>query len=137
MEIVPEPDAQSISHHRDPQEAGRPINATLKIEPNFPKDAPKMFYANVPRGRPGQNAAEIERAPVVNPSDLPAPRLGFSSGDRPGDLLPKRRVVAPAADRCRPGERGASERLGRCGPLDRCATGGGVRPTAMSRERCS
>ncbi|MGI8890319.1 MAG: DUF1573 domain-containing protein [Chthoniobacterales bacterium] len=30
-----------------PQEAGRPVNAALKIEPDFPKDAPKTFYANV------------------------------------------------------------------------------------------
>jgi hypothetical protein len=30
-----------------PEEAGRPINAALKIEPDFPKDAPKTFYANV------------------------------------------------------------------------------------------
>jgi hypothetical protein len=30
-----------------PTESGRPINAALKIEPDFPKDAPKSFYANV------------------------------------------------------------------------------------------
>ncbi len=30
-----------------PQEAGRPINAALKIEPDFPKETPKFFYANV------------------------------------------------------------------------------------------
>ena len=30
-----------------PTESGRPINAALKIEPDFPKDAPKPFYANV------------------------------------------------------------------------------------------
>ena len=46
-EIVPEPDAKAFRITVTPQEAGRPINATLKIEPNFPKDAPKKFYANV------------------------------------------------------------------------------------------
>jgi hypothetical protein len=30
-----------------PTESGRPINAALKIEPDFPKEAPKAFYANV------------------------------------------------------------------------------------------
>ncbi|MEO8045508.1 MAG: DUF1573 domain-containing protein [Spartobacteria bacterium] len=30
-----------------PKEEGRPINASLKIEPDFPKEAPKIFYANV------------------------------------------------------------------------------------------
>jgi hypothetical protein len=30
-----------------PTESGRPINAALKIEPDFPKDAPKSFYVNV------------------------------------------------------------------------------------------
>jgi len=30
-----------------PTESGRPINAALKIEPDFPKDDSKSFYANV------------------------------------------------------------------------------------------
>lgn len=30
-----------------PREEGRPINASLKIEPDFPKDAAKSFYANL------------------------------------------------------------------------------------------
>jgi len=30
-----------------PTESGRPINAALKIEPNFPKEAPKTYYANL------------------------------------------------------------------------------------------
>ncbi len=30
-----------------PQESGRPINAALKIVPDYPKDAPKNFYVNV------------------------------------------------------------------------------------------
>lgn len=45
--VVPEPDAKAFKIIVTPQEAGRPINAALKIEPNFPKDAPKTFYANV------------------------------------------------------------------------------------------
>lgn len=30
-----------------PTESGRPINSSLKIEPDYPKDAPKLFYATV------------------------------------------------------------------------------------------
>jgi len=30
-----------------PTESGRPINAVLKVEPDFPKDPPKTFYANL------------------------------------------------------------------------------------------
>lgn len=46
-EIAPVPDAKAFRITVTPQEAGRPINAALKIEPDFPKDAPKTFYANV------------------------------------------------------------------------------------------
>ena len=46
-EVEPEPDAKAFRITVTPQEAGRPINAALKIEPDFPKDAPKTFYANV------------------------------------------------------------------------------------------
>jgi Protein of unknown function (DUF1573) len=46
-EVEPEPDAKAFRIVVTPQEAGRPINAALKIEPDFPKDAPKTFYANV------------------------------------------------------------------------------------------
>ena len=30
-----------------PKESGRPINASLRIEPDFPKGTPKAFYANL------------------------------------------------------------------------------------------
>ena len=46
-EVVPEPDAKEFRIIVKPQEAGRPISATLKIEPDFPKDESKVFYANV------------------------------------------------------------------------------------------
>lgn len=46
-EVVPDLKAKEFRIIVKPQEAGRPISATLKIEPNFPKDAPKAFYANV------------------------------------------------------------------------------------------
>jgi len=46
-QVEPEADAKAFRITVTPQEAGRPINAALKIEPDFPKDAPKTFYANV------------------------------------------------------------------------------------------
>ena len=46
-EVVPDPEAKEFRIIVKPQEAGRPISAALKIEPDFPKDAPKVFYANV------------------------------------------------------------------------------------------
>ncbi len=46
-EVAPEPDAKEFRITVTPTEGGRPINAALKIEPDFPKDAPKSFYANV------------------------------------------------------------------------------------------
>jgi len=45
--VEPGADAKAFRITVTPQEAGRPINAALKIEPDFPKDAPKIFYANV------------------------------------------------------------------------------------------
>jgi hypothetical protein len=46
-EVVPEKEAREFQIIVKPQEAGRPINAALKIETDFPKDEPKVFYANV------------------------------------------------------------------------------------------
>jgi hypothetical protein len=46
-EVVPDPEAKEFRVIVTPQEAGRPISATLKIEPDFPKDKPKVFYTNV------------------------------------------------------------------------------------------
>jgi len=46
-EVVPVPNKKEFRVIVKPTESGRPINASLKIEPNFPKDAPKPYYANV------------------------------------------------------------------------------------------
>jgi Protein of unknown function (DUF1573) len=45
--VVPEPKEKAFRVIVTPTESGRPINAALKIEPDFPKDAPKSFYANL------------------------------------------------------------------------------------------
>ncbi len=46
-EVVPDKENKEFKIVVTPQEAGRPINASLKIESDFPKDAPKSYYANV------------------------------------------------------------------------------------------
>ncbi|MGI8956529.1 MAG: DUF1573 domain-containing protein [Chthoniobacterales bacterium] len=46
-EVVQDKEKKEFKIVVTPKEAGRPINASLKIEPDYPKDAPKTFYANV------------------------------------------------------------------------------------------
>lgn len=46
-EVQPGPDKKGFRLIVKPTEGGRPINGTLKIEPDFPKDAPKSFYVNL------------------------------------------------------------------------------------------
>ncbi len=49
-----------------PKKTNRPLNAMLKIQPDFPKDTPKMFYANV------RVDAHPENAPASSPAASPA-----------------------------------------------------------------
>jgi hypothetical protein len=46
-EVVPVPKEKAFHIVVTPKESGRPISATLRIEPDYPKDARKAFYANV------------------------------------------------------------------------------------------
>ena len=46
-QVKPGPGERDFSIVVTPTESGRPINAALKIEPDFPKEAPKTFYANL------------------------------------------------------------------------------------------
>ena len=46
-EVVPDKDKKGFRIIVTPKEAGRPISAALKIEPDYPKEKPKVFYANV------------------------------------------------------------------------------------------
>jgi len=46
-EVKPGADKKTFEITVKPTESGRPINASLTIEPDFPKDAPRKFYANV------------------------------------------------------------------------------------------
>jgi len=46
-EVAPGPNDKTFRITVTPTESGRPINATLKIEPDFPKETTKSFYVNV------------------------------------------------------------------------------------------
>lgn len=46
-QVAPGPGEKTFRITVTPTESGRPINAALKIEPDFPKEAPKTFYANL------------------------------------------------------------------------------------------
>lgn len=46
-ETKPEPDDKGFKITVTPKSGHRPINAALKITPDFPKDPPKIFYANL------------------------------------------------------------------------------------------
>jgi hypothetical protein len=71
-----------------PEKGNRPINAALKIQPDFPKEAPKTFYANVrvdapvaaapapDAGRPmafGPGAPGQPLRPIASPAMAPPP----------------------------------------------------------------
>ena len=45
--VEPVPEKKEFKIIVKPTESGRPINAALKIEPDYPKDPPKTFYANL------------------------------------------------------------------------------------------
>jgi len=46
-EVGPGPSDKAFKITVTPTESGRPINAVLKVEPDYPKDPPKTFYANL------------------------------------------------------------------------------------------
>ena len=46
-EVVPDLEKKQFRIIVRSTESGRPINAALKIEPDFPKESPKTYYANV------------------------------------------------------------------------------------------
>ncbi|MBA3961955.1 MAG: DUF1573 domain-containing protein [Chthoniobacterales bacterium] len=56
------PNEKSFRITVTPKPGNRPINAALKITPDFPKEAPKVFYANV----------RIDGHPELAPSASPA-----------------------------------------------------------------
>lgn len=53
-----------------PKVTNRPLNAMLKIQPDFPKETPKLFYANVRVDGHPENAPES--SPTASPIATPA-----------------------------------------------------------------
>ncbi len=62
-EVVPVPDKKEFRVIVKPTESGRPINASLKIEPVLPDDAHKPYYANVRV----DSRAKMPKAPMAPP----------------------------------------------------------------------
>jgi len=63
-----------------PEKGNRPINAALKIQPDFPKEAPKTFYANVRVDAPVSAAASTPvafapAAPGASPAAIATPAV--------------------------------------------------------------
>ena len=63
-EVVPVPGEKTFRIKVTPTESGRPVNAALKIEPDFPKDTPKSYYANL---RVDARAKPTAAQPVASP----------------------------------------------------------------------
>ena len=67
-EVGPGPSDKAFKITVTPTETGRPINAVLKVEPDFPKDPPKTFYANLRVDARAKPTAEkpAETKPTAN-----------------------------------------------------------------------
>jgi hypothetical protein len=85
-ESEPVPNEHAFRIKVMPPKTNRPINAALKIEPDYPKDAPKIFFANVrvdahpahpPAGEESPAAATASASPATaaaTPAASPAPK---------------------------------------------------------------
>ncbi|MGI8431028.1 MAG: DUF1573 domain-containing protein [Chthoniobacterales bacterium] len=73
------PDSTNFRIKVTPPKTNRPINAALKIVPDFPKDTPKNFYANVhvaahvDATEPAAAASAAATAAAPSPAASPAP----------------------------------------------------------------
>lgn len=76
IETVPVPNEKAFRITVTPDAGNRPINAALKIQPDFPKDAPKTFSANVRVDAPGAVNGPIG----FGPRALAAARAGVAFG---------------------------------------------------------
>ena len=74
-----DPDSTGFRIKVSPPKTNRPINASLKIVPDFPKDTPKAFYANVrvdahvDATEPAAAASPAATAGAPSPATSPAP----------------------------------------------------------------
>jgi hypothetical protein len=71
-EVGPGPSDKAFKITVTPTESGRPINAVLKVEPDFPKDPPKTFYANLridARAKPAETKPAAEKPAETKPPE--------------------------------------------------------------------
>jgi uncharacterized protein DUF1573 len=76
IDVIPVPNEKKFNIVVTPKKTNRPINARLDIKPDYPKEAPKVFYANIrvdPHPENGTGAAPTasaspaaSAAPAVN-----------------------------------------------------------------------
>jgi Protein of unknown function (DUF1573) len=73
-----------------PETGNRPVNAALKIQPDFPKEAPKTFYANVRVDAPVSAAAGAKPAstPVALAPPAPDPKKSPAAVTSPAIFVP-------------------------------------------------
>lgn len=71
VEAKPVPNEKAFEITVTPKQTNRPMNAMLKIQPDFPKDTPKMFYANVRVDGHPENAPASSATPGAAASATP------------------------------------------------------------------
>jgi Protein of unknown function (DUF1573) len=74
VEAKPVPNEKAFEITVTPKQTNRPMNAMLKIQPDFPKGSPKLFYANVRVDAHPENAPAASAAATASgaPSATPA-----------------------------------------------------------------
>lgn len=80
IESVAVPNEKAFRITVTPAAGNRPVNAALKIQPDFPKEAPKTFYANVRVDVPGVISGPISFGPGAMPGSGPITRAGVAFG---------------------------------------------------------
>ena len=82
IESVAVPNEKAFRIAITPDVGSRPVNAAIKIQPDFPKDAPKTFYANVRVDVPGMVNGPVGVGPgaVARSGPGTRPRVAFGSG---------------------------------------------------------
>lgn len=78
LDVESVPNEKSFNIIVTPKTTNRPINAQLKIVPNYPKDAPKTFYANV----------RIDAHPAAAPTASPQPSGSPATAAKPAASAP-------------------------------------------------
>jgi Protein of unknown function (DUF1573) len=87
VESAPVPNKKAFRITITPETGNRPVNAALKILPDFPKEAPKTFYANVRVDAPVA-AAGVKPASTPVVLAPPAPSASPAAVTSPAIFVP-------------------------------------------------